>query len=245
MAVLTMDFRGPKLGKTSTVKIITPKVAEAPGPWPVLYLLHGYSDNHTEWLYNTSLARYAWERNVMIVMPDGLRTWYADTNEEDVMEQFITEDLIENIDGTFNTVKSAAGRAIAGLSMGGYGAFMLALRHPEKYCCASAHSGAFFYAHEVVKPLPSKVTKDTVRLKKKYDVFKLAAALPAEKRFKFRFDCAKADWILKWNRELHAHLNSLGWKHSYKEYPGEHNWAYWDAHICETLDFAMKCFRVS
>lgn len=245
MAVLTMNFRGPKLGKASTVNIITPDATASSGPWPVLYLLHGYSDNHSAWLENTSIARYALERKMMIVMPDGMRTWYADTNEEDTMEQFITGDLIECIDGTFNTVKSAGSRAIAGLSMGGYGATMLALRHPELYCCASAHSGAFFYAHETIKDMPKKVSKDSARLSKKYDVFKLTSKLPADKRFKLRLDCGKSDWIIKWNRDLHKHLNSLGWKHTYKEYPGDHNWNYWDAHICETLDFAMKSFKIS
>ncbi len=245
MAVLSMNFRGPRLGMTKTVNIITPKVEQAPGPWPVLYLLHGYSDNHTEWLYNTSLVRYAWERNMMIVMPDGLRTWYTNINEEDAMEQFITSDLVKYIDGTFNTIKSAAGRAIAGLSMGGYGAFMLSMKNPDMYCCASSHSGAFFYAHEIVKEMPQKVRTDTERLAPEYDVFKLAADMPKDKRFPLRFDCGESDWILKWNRQMHEHLDSIGWSHTYNEYPGEHNWAYWDSHICQTLDFAMENFAKS
>jgi S-formylglutathione hydrolase FrmB len=240
MALLDIHFEGNAIGKQSSMLVIMPT---GPGPFPVLYLLHGLSDDHTIWLRRTSIERYAAALNLIVVMPDGHRSFYANDPRPGGLayEDHITKDVVGFVDRVFPTIAKREGRAVAGLSMGGYGAVMLALKNPGLFAAAASHSGALAFTHKKSKealfgPLEAALGRP-------YDCFRLAAALcktRSAKKPALRIDCGADDFLIAHNRTFHAHLAKLGYAHEYEEHPGAHSWEYWDAHIRDTLPFVMR-----
>jgi S-formylglutathione hydrolase FrmB len=238
MAWCQMQFFSTSLGKMEAMNVLVP---EARGPFPVLVLLHGLSDNYSAWQRRSSIERHVEGKRLIVAMPDGGKSFYANHPGGDQYENHIVRDVVGTIDRTFHTILSPEARAIAGLSMGGYGAVMLALRHPELFSVACSHSGALEIVkkrgagradlHNLVSDLPID----------DYDCYGLvqrgakSGQLPA-----IRFDCGRDDFLIESNRHFHAQLEKLGVKHEYAEYAGEHNWAYWDKHVPKTIAFVLK-----
>jgi putative tributyrin esterase len=247
-----VHFRAATLAKMSGMYLLLP---EGPGPFPVLYLLHGLSDNHTGWLRRTSIERYMDKVPMIVVMPDGHRSFYVNDSRPggNPYEDHIVKDVIGFVDRAFHTIPDRRARAVAGLSMGGYGAMMLALRHPDVFSVACSHSGALAAFHTPRKELPLLQELAAGVPAGKYDCFALAMKLkgprakgtrgkaPAGKRaagdLAIRFDCGDTDFLLEDSRAFHAHLDLLGIEHTYEEFPGDHNWGYWDVHIQDTVRF--------
>jgi S-formylglutathione hydrolase FrmB len=237
MALLSVQFFGAAIQKAASLCVILP---ERKGPFPVLYLLHGLSDDQTAWQRRTSLERYVEGLPLIVVMPDGGRSWYANDPRPFGLayEDHIDQDVIGFVDRAFPTIPTRKGRAIAGLSMGGYGAVMHALRRPDLYSVACSHSGA---VATLYKPLSHRQPLLDVLPRAKYDCFTLAAkAKKAGRKVALRLDCGTEDFLLAQNRAFHAHLTKLGLPHEYAEYPGAHTWEYWDRHIGETIEFVKK-----
>jgi S-formylglutathione hydrolase FrmB len=243
MALMQLEFMGKTLGKASSLWAILP---QEPGPYPVLYLLHGYSDNHTAWMRRTSLERYAEGRKLIIVMPDAGVSYYCNDPRDGGLayEDFMLKDVVRTVDRMLPTIDARAGRGIAGLSMGGYGAMKLALKYPELFAAASSLSGALEWTHGRAEDTYHKDRKEffeAVRDNGRNDCFQLAGeTLQRKPQPRLRFDCGTEDFLLAANRNFHAHLEAIGYDHVYVEYPGEHNWDYWDAHLPETLDFMTE-----
>lgn len=151
----TVEFFSPAVDRTMKYDIVLPPDYGAENErYPVLYLLHGYMQNYTVWGRNLAAAFYAAELgDLIIVMPDGGNSWFVNYAESDDgrsnnWEDHIIEDVIPHVDANFLTLAQREGRAIAGLSMGGYGAFMLGLRHPEMFVSMASTSGALSYARD-------------------------------------------------------------------------------------------------
>jgi len=241
MALMRIGFFGTSIRKQTNMTVILPDEAEAAGPYPVLYLLHGLSDDDSIWTRRTSIERYVSGMPLIVVMPDGGRSFYTDARQGPAYEAHIMEDVIGFVERFFPARRDRAGRVIGGLSMGGYGAIKLALKHPDMFCSVAAHSSAF----DIRKRLADREDlRDELKLifgedpaEGGDDVFALVeqidrALLPA-----IRFDCGMEDGLLEENRAFHRHLDELGIAHQYEEFPGAHNWAYWDEHIREALSF--------
>jgi len=239
MAFLDIHFWGNSIQKQSSMYVILP---DGDGPFPVLYLLHGLSDDHTIWHRRTSIERYAEGRPLIIVMPDGHRSFYCNDPRPGGLayEDHMVKDVVGFMDRAFRTIRHRRGRAIAGLSMGGYGAMMLSLRHVDLFSVACSHSGALAMFHS---PRPERADVQAVVAnlpKGAYDCFALARKCARSRRgLAIRIDCGKEDFLLDHNRQFHAHLEKLGIRHVYEEHPGQHNWEYWDIHIRQTLEFVM------
>jgi S-formylglutathione hydrolase FrmB len=131
--------------------------------------------------------------------------------------------------------------------MGGYGAVMLALRHPEMFAAGCSHSGALAFAEydapegaaDVVAVLTDALDRET------YSCFALAETV--ERRGPvptLRIDCGTDDFLIEHSRGLHAHLDAIGVGHEYAEHPGAHNWTYWDRHIPDTLEFILPILGI-
>lgn len=241
MAFCELKYYSPALGKAIAADVILPE-GEARGPFATLYLLHGLSDDHTIWQRRTSIERYVEGLPLIVVMPDSGRGFYTDAVEGMAWETSIVGDLIGYVDRLFHTKPTRTGRCVGGLSMGGYGAVKLALKHPDKFCSAVSHSGALDFGHgalrhdsdefrRIVGPNPVGGPND---------LYALAANLAPAQRPALRIDCGTEDFLIESNRNYHAYLDSLYYPHEYAEFPGEHNWAYWDIHVQEAIAFHVR-----
>src|SRR5713226_5865867 len=101
--------------------------------YPVLYLLHGVTGHYSDWITHTNVADYAAGYRMIVVMPEGNNGWYTDsaTVPADKYETYILKELIPDVDSRLRTIRDRRGRAVAGCSMGGYGALKFGLKHPE------------------------------------------------------------------------------------------------------------------
>jgi putative tributyrin esterase len=148
----TVTMEAPSIGRKTAYNIILPADYEASGDkrYPVLYLLHGFSGNYTNWA-GMGAARAVKGLDLIVVMPDGGNSWYVNWAESsegqrNAWDDFITKDLIGHVDAKYRTVAAREGRAINGLSMGGFGGLALGLRHPDLFCSIGSHSGALSFA---------------------------------------------------------------------------------------------------
>ncbi|HEX8551594.1 MAG TPA: alpha/beta hydrolase family protein [Abditibacteriaceae bacterium] len=239
MAFCEFRYSSPSLGMQTAANIFVPQRS---GPFAVLYLLHGLSDNHTIWQRRTRLEAYLDELNLplMIVMPDGGRGFYTDAQEGFAYESAIVKDLVPLIDTTFQT---SGKRAVGGLSMGGYGGVKLALKYPELFVSGHSHSGALAVARSLWE-------RDDAFVREMTRIFgdspaggpddPFALAKQASPRPALRIDCGVDDFLIEGNRVFSAYLNELGYDHEYEEFPGGHSWEYWDLHIRQALQFHAR-----
>lgn len=149
----TVEYYSPSVDRRMKFDIVLPEgYYESDARYPVLYLLHGYMQNYTVWGRNLAAAFYARELNdLIVVLPDGGNSWFvnyasSEAGQTNDWEDHIVEDVIGFVDGKYRTHARREGRAIAGLSMGGFGAFALGLRHSEMFVSIGSTSGALGYA---------------------------------------------------------------------------------------------------
>jgi len=252
MAFGTISYRNNALSQTEPLSIILPEADVGDGPFPVLYLLHGMGDDHTTWMRMTRIESYVRSLPLIVVMPiTQWRSMYVDAINGPKAATAIAQDLVDFIDSRFNTRVDRRYRAICGLSMGGYGAFHLALSHPERFGAAVSHSGVLLYGHVNVDELPDDehrermkaIVERTVGPTPKggaADLFAAAERLAVDQRPALRFDCGTEDFLIEHSRAFHRHLESIGYDHEYQEHPGAHTWDYWDQHVKESIDFFFR-----
>lgn len=238
MSLLHIGYFSTALQKQMGMNVVLP---DGDGPFRTVYQLHGLSDDYTMWLRRSNIERYAEGRGLLLVMPDGGRSFYTDMAiAPGNYEQHIIE-TVRFIDRTFRTIASPQGRAIGGLSMGGYGAMKLGLKYPDIFNSVASHSSVFdiVYRHQQERAWELQtVYGDTVNPDD--DPFALAAKAGAKPAL--YFDCGVDDFLIEDNRKFHAHLDGLGLAHEYHEYPGAHSWDYWDTHVPAALDFHLQHF---
>jgi S-formylglutathione hydrolase FrmB len=156
----TVEFDSPSVGRKMKYSIVLPeKYEQSTDRYPVLYLLHGLTSAYTQWP-RQGVPLYARAYDLIVVMADGGNSWYlnwaqSDSGQKNNWEDAIMKDLIGHVDGTYRTIAKREGRAINGLSMGGQGALMLGLRHPDMFCSIGSHSGAIHYVRGIADRLRS------------------------------------------------------------------------------------------
>ncbi|MFI5457411.1 MAG: alpha/beta hydrolase [Isosphaerales bacterium] len=245
MAFATINYHSRSLRKASSFNIVFPDDPAIPRPWSVFYLLHGLSDDHTIWMRRTSIERYVAGLPLVVVMPDGGRGWYTNAIEGLAYEDDLLKDVVGLIDRTFPVKAERSGRAIGGLSMGGYGAVKLGLKHPEIFASVNSHSGAVLAQRDprlvkeqhpeferIFGKTPSGGVEDPAAIAERVDHGRIPA---------LRIDCGTEDRLLEQNRTFHRQLESLHVPHEYQEFPGGHDWAYWDKHVQEAVAFHTRC----
>lgn len=156
-----VEFEAPSVGRRMKYIAILPEnyEAEPERHYPVLYLLHGFSQNYTVFP-RMGVPQYTEEMDLIVIMPDAGNSWYvnwAQTDNDDLNNwaDYITYDLIESVDAVFRTVPTRLGRAISGVSMGGYGAMVLGLRRPDLFVSVASHSGTLAFAKNARERLES------------------------------------------------------------------------------------------
>jgi putative tributyrin esterase len=248
-AIETQRFVSAALGQERSFSVLLP-IGYAADPrrrYPVLYLLHGKGGTHRDWAAKSRLAEHVGAVPLIVVMPDGGDGWYVDgASPGSGYETQIVGELIPHVDGRYRTIARREGRAIGGLSMGGYGAMKLALKRPDLFVAAASHSGALSFAREtwdearlVFGPSPGDR-----ELRRDNDVFRLAMARreagsgwngPA-----LYLDCGTEDFLYDANARFRAFLREIGVPYEYHEFPGGHTWDYWDARLPDELRFVLK-----
>ena len=257
-----IELKSALLGRTISYRILYPVKYYAADKrdtrFPVLYLLHGLTGHSNDWLEKTRVAGYATHYDLFIVMVEGGNGWYTDsaTVPADKYESYILSELIPDVEKRFRVSTQREGRAIAGLSMGGYGAMKFGLKHPEMFAMAASMSGAFGAASWTEKDLKDPgVIRDSLLqtfgapdspTRAANDVFKLAREVSAKKIAPlpyFYFDCGTEDFLFGNNRELASLFVELKIPHEYRQLPGTHAWPYWDAQVQEILRLAAERLR--
>jgi S-formylglutathione hydrolase FrmB len=245
MAFLNVNYHSASLQKACSMQVILPDGTKE--PYAVMYLLHGLSDDHTIWTRRTSIERYVSGLPLAVVMPDGGRSFYCDAVNGPAHEAHIINDVISFVDTHFNTKAERSGRVISGLSMGGYGALKLALKFPDMFCSTASHSGGVSAGHN---PFRDELASEMRLIYGEYptggkdDLWAIVEKIDKGKLPAIHIDCGFDDFLLEDNREFHQHLNKLNIPHEYEEFPGDHNWAYWDIHIQEAIRFHAKVLGI-
>jgi len=242
MAICELHFWSASLGRQTACNLLIPQ--GQPSPWAAFYLLHGASDDHTIWARRTSIERYVEGLPLLVVMPEGGGSgFYTDAVDgSGNYESAIIKDLIPFMDATFPTRKDKGGRAIGGLSMGGYGAIKLALKYPDLFGSANSHSGAVSLSSmvnssdDLFRQYMRRIFGENA-VGSDEDPFALAQKSDAATRPALKIDCGTEDFLLQNNRDFHAHLETLSVPHQYDEFPGAHEWGYWDTHVQDALAF--------
>lgn len=215
---------------------------------PVLYLLHGYSGNYSNWINRApSLKQYADEYKMMIVCPDGgYGSWYFDSPIDSTMryETYVSKEVVEYIDAHYPTIKDRKARAITGLSMGGHGGLFLGFRHADIFGACGSMSGGVD-----IRPFPknweiSKRIGDSAHYAdnwKNYSVITIIEQKPKDS-LAIIFDCGTDDFFYTVNKALHQKMLQLKIPHDYIERPGKHDWDYWQNAVAYQLLFFRKYF---
>ena len=220
--------------------------------YPVLYLLHGLTGHYSDFVARTNVADYAAAYRLIVVMPEGNDSWYTDSSlvASDKYESYILQELLPDVQQRYRTIEARYGRAIAGISMGGYGAVKFGLKSPQTFNFAASMSGAFGVTRLTDKEIPAG-WQESVKLfgpagsetRRTNDLFEIIKGLSPGRVSSlpyFYFDCGTEDspLIFPYNRELSALMNEKKIAHEYRELPGDHSWGYWDRQVQEVLRVA-------
>jgi putative tributyrin esterase len=249
MILTQVDFFSDVLVSRGMLNVILPQ--RKPGdpkdsyhpPFRVLYLLHGYSDDHTAWQRWTSIERHVEGLNLAVVMPAVQNSFYTDMVHGGNFFTFLTEELPTVAHDLFPLSNERSDTFVAGLSMGGYGAFKLGLSCPEKYAAAASLSGAVDIC-EVVKEHDDPENKAWLENMRnifgnleeipgsRHDLFALAQKVShsATKPRLFQY-CGTDDFLYADNIRFRDFIRPLGLDYTYEESSGDHNWKYWDVEI--------------
>jgi S-formylglutathione hydrolase FrmB len=246
MALFHIHFFSESLMMAVSVDAILPEPSVAPPPdgFPVLYLLHGLSDDHTIWQRRTSIERYAAAKNLAVVMPNVHRSFYTDMASGQKFFTFVSEELPAAMRGYLPISALRKDNFVAGLSMGGYGAMKLALRCPEKFSYAASLSGALdlaSLAQEAEGDFKRElewILGDLNFVKgSSNDLFALLKTrvnngdkLPA-----LFCACGTEDFLYEQNTDWKNLCAHLGVPLAYEEMPGVHEWGFWDMTIQHVL----------
>lgn len=215
--------------------------------FPVMYLLHGLSDNHSCWTRFSSIERYANERSIAVVMPEVQRSFYTDMKFGLKYFTYVSRELPEICRELFNISNRWEDTFVAGLSMGGYGAVKCALSNPDVFSACASLSGALdveeFSKDDRYKDNEEFFAINGGEFLPQNNLFYLAeqiAKLPEAKRPRIYFCCGKDDFLYSHSLRFKAHLEGLEVPFVYLENEGDHNWSYWDGNICGAMDFFLK-----
>jgi len=235
--------------------------------YPVTYLLHGYTDDETGWLQFGEVNRYADAAiatgeipPMIIAMPDGGVAWYINSFDGQAKyEDFFIKEFLPHIDATYRTRTKRNYRAVSGLSMGGYGSLIYALKYPDLFAACGALSAAVRTDTEmettpadryesVFGILYGKNLVGKARLTDTWyqnSVLKLVETAKVDdlKKVRWWIDCGDGDFLIRGNLKLAEGLVDRGVPYEFRIRDGVHDWTYWRTGIVDALRFIGVSFR--
>lgn len=261
MILTEVNFYSDVLDLRSTMLVLLPQRKLADGKskrmqkYRILYLLHGHTDDHTAWQRWTSIERYVEGLNLAVVMPAVHLSFYTDMVHGGNYWQFISQEVPAVVHDLFPISSARKDTFVAGLSMGGYGAFKLALSLPERYTAAASLSGVMD-----IRPLVRGFgdPNDKVWLAEMRNIFGNLSKVPGSRHDLFTLArkvsqgqvkprlyqcCGTEDSLYADNVRFWKIVSKLPLDLTYEEGPGEHNWAYWDRMIQSALAWMFPAVR--
>jgi putative tributyrin esterase len=238
VALRDVTFRSAALNRDMQYRVVLP-VSVPPGQkLPIVYLLHGGGGGFRDWTNDSDVAHFA-ESGLVLVMPEGGSSYYTNAVDppQDRYEDYIVRDLISDVESRFPVATGSSNRAIVGISMGGFGAVKLALRHPELFIFAGGISSAIDvprrafsirrlqqsrHYNSIFGPSGSQTRRDN-------DPFVLARSAKPEDVPYFFLTCGEQEGLLPANREFAALLEARHFRHEFDTAPGSHDWNQWNA----------------
>ena len=237
-----VTFYSRALQRDMPYRVVMPADSAAGEKLKTVYLLHGGGGDFRDWTNDSDVAKYA-EHGLILVMPAGHSSYYANAAErsQDRYEDYIVKDLIEDVESKFPAMSRREGRAIVGVSMGGFGAINLALRHPELYAFAGGISAAVDVPS---RPLSIKRLEQWRRFRaifgpwegpvqKSNDPFQLVRSADAQNAPYFFLTCGEQEGLLGPNRQFASLLEARHFQYELHTTPGDHNWKQWDKWLPE------------
>jgi putative tributyrin esterase len=248
MAWSTLHWYSNILGKQTTAEVLLPDLGKP--PFATFYLLHGLGDDSSMWLRRTRIEWFVRELPIIVVMPDGYRSFYTKHAAGPDYARHIGVELPELIERNFQARPERSARAIGGLSMGGYGALRIGLEHADRFCSINSHSGAVcwqdFSNPTLVARGPAFIAElrhifgDDPRGTDHDLLVQARRALTNGNLPELLLDCGRDDFLIEDNRTFHSDLTAARVPHRYQEYAGGHTWDYWETHIQDSLAFHAR-----
>ena len=245
----TIQVYSESMQKNIKAIVVTPDNYSSSGELPVVYLLHGYSGNHLDWVSKAKgVEKSADIYNLIIVCPDGgYGSWYWDSpvDPKSQYETFVSSELIQAIDSKYKTIKNRKGRGITGLSMGGHGGLYLGIRHQDMFGAAGSMSGGVD-----IRPFPSNweiaqrlgtYSEQPERWEKNTVINQLHLLTPNS--LALVIDCGTDDFFFEVNENLHQQLLYCNIPHDYITRPGGHTWPYWTNAVKYQMLFMSNYFN--
>ncbi len=258
-----IEVYSESMDRTMDVTVILPEsYQDASSGYPVIYLLHGATGNHMNWMEHPVrdglVQGLADQYGIVFVMPDGDPfSFYLDSpwNDDSQFETFVAYELVSFIDENYNTLSGRSGRGITGLSMGGHGALYLSARNPGVYSVAGSMSGAVDldvaswdlqqesiegFMRQIAEMLGVEEIEPDFLVE--HSVSNMVERMK-ENQIPLIIDCGIDDFLLDANRTLNRKLLEQGVPHDYIERPGQHDWPYWTNALLYQVLFISEVFR--
>lgn len=257
MAVMNCHFYSTTLKQPVDVNVFIPTPEEnertacpCGSGYPVLYLLHGAFGDYSSWMHYSNIERYARKHCCAVVMPSGENSFYQDMYRGKKYFTFFTEELTGFIKNMFPVSRRREDTFAAGFSMGGYGAWYLALRRPDIYAKAASLSGCLdigktyegakvglfegpFLWEEIFED-PKHLTGGPADILPLYDRCAAGGDVPG-----LYFACGTEDFLYEMNRAVKRKLEERGADFVFEEGRGHHSWNFWDKYIQNALDWML------
>lgn len=248
-AIDTVSIYSASMSKNVKCVVITPSdYKKSNNRYPVVYLLHGYSGNYSDWAQkDRDIQTLADENHLIIVCPGGaFSSWYFDSPVDLTMhyETNVSAEIPAFIDSVYHTIKDRKSRAITGLSMGGHGGLFLGFRHAQTFGACGSMSGALDVSRITRGYDVEKILGDTIANRQNYldwSVINVIEKYPKDS-IAITFDCGTEDFLIQSNRQTHEKMLRLKIPHDYTERPGKHNWDYWNNSLRYQLLFFKQYF---
>ena len=249
MSLVTFRWFSKVLEKQVETQLLVPEhhagVPGHAGRFATFYLLHGLSDDSTMWLRRSRIEDDVAGLPLIVVMPDGFRGFYTDNHRGQAFGKYVGEELVHVIDRVFPTIAEKSARCVGGLSMGGYGALRTALTYPQKFASANSHSGAVA-AGRHTEPRPDTAwgqyfddifgPASAASRGGPHDLVALATAAHAAGTLpQLLIDCGESDFLFQDNLDVTADLAAAGVPHTFRRFPGAHDWDYWADHVRDAV----------
>jgi S-formylglutathione hydrolase FrmB len=242
MALIRCLFPAESLALDTSMTVLLPD--DALEPPPVLYLLHGLTDDDTAWTRFTSIERYAAEKGLAVVMPQVHRSFYADEAYGMAFWTFLSVELPQVVQRLFRVSAAREDTFVAGLSMGGYGAMKWALREPARFAAAATLSGALDLAYiqefdlrPHMRALVSRVFAGRAVGGGGDDLLHLIKAADPVALPRLLLRCGDGDALVAQNERFVAACAAAGVELDAAFGPGGHEWSYWDREIQTVIDW--------